>query len=294
MKQLIFAFLFVTGLALIAPAYAQEKAAALDWVTVDLWPDYDRPSVLVLITGGLSADAPLPAEVTVPLPEGATVNVVARITDENEMIDDIEYVTEEGALTLVTPDARFRVEYYLPYEADGLQRAFTFAWLAQLSVEEMDVTVQQPQQATSLETEPEPSSVVEGGDGLQYYNLPGRSVAAGEPYLVAVTYTMGTPQLTQSSGATADPAQVEPDTTPVNWPVMLAIAGALLLLLALAWQLWGDRLTTARAGASRKPRPAHRSRRAANAVRYCHQCGEAAQPGDRFCRACGTRLKEAG
>jgi hypothetical protein len=27
---------------------------------------------------------------------------------------------------------------------------------------------------------------------------------------------------------------------------------------------------------------------------YCHQCGQRAHPGDRFCRVCGTRLRMEG
>ncbi|HSM58964.1 MAG TPA: hypothetical protein VK879_22605, partial [Candidatus Sulfomarinibacteraceae bacterium] len=192
-NSLLFASL-LTAL-FIATARAQEPAA-LDWLTVDLWPDYDRPQVLVLLTGALPADAPRPATVAVPLPAQATVNAVARISVENQMIDDIEYSVEGDSLSLVTPDARFRVEYYVPYEGDGLQRRFSFRWQSPLRVAEMDVSVQQPRAATALTIQPEPDSVIEGSDALQYHNLPIREVPAGEPYIVEAQYTMGSDTLT--------------------------------------------------------------------------------------------------
>ncbi|HEX6387566.1 MAG TPA: hypothetical protein VF177_23100, partial [Anaerolineae bacterium] len=100
-------------------ASAQSETTAIESLAVEFWPDYDRPAVLVLLTGTLPADTPLPATVTLPLPQEADLNAVARISDDNVMIDDIEYTTGADQLTFTTPDRRFRIEYYLPYTADG-------------------------------------------------------------------------------------------------------------------------------------------------------------------------------
>jgi len=288
-------------LAAVTPtsAQAQEEAERLAWLTVELWPDYDRPAMLILMTGAVPDTASLPAAVTVPVPEEATINAVARITDDNALIDDIEFVTAEGSVTLTTPDRRFRVEYYAPYDISGGQRSYTFNWVADLAVEEMAVAVQEPEEATSLEVEPAAVEVVPGFEDLNYHNLPPETVPAGVSYTVAVAYQ------TEGGGTLQG----------VNWPVLLAAAGGLLVLLALAWQLWGHRLP--RGGRRlRKPRPtrstgARRERdrkernpkgRAASGqkdtksrpAKFCHQCGEEVQAGDRFCRNCGTQLKGAG
>jgi hypothetical protein len=95
----------------IAAARGQGPVTTLESLAIFIWPDYDRPSVLVLLTGTLAGDEPLPAVVTFPLPEDAQLNAVARIDSQERMIDDISYSTDAGKLTLTTPDPRFQVEY---------------------------------------------------------------------------------------------------------------------------------------------------------------------------------------
>lgn len=283
-------------LAAVIPARAQEGVERLAWLTVELWPDYDRPEMLILMTGAVPDGTSLPATVSVPLPGAATINAVARITDDNALIDDVAYSTGDGSLTLTTPDRRFRVEYYAPYETSRGQRSYTFNWLADVTVEEMAVAVQEPEEATSLEVEPAAVEVVPGFEDFTYHNLPPETVPAGTPYTVTVTYEME-----GGEGGVLQNA---------NWPILLAGGGGLLVLLALAWQLWGERLAGIVGGGrkARKPRPARRkgaeragaqraqkkkgesSRRA----KFCHQCGEKVQSGDRFCRNCGARLKGSG
>ena len=277
-------------LAAVTPARAQEEVESLAWLTVELWPDYDRPQMLILMTGAVPNDQLLPAAVSVPLPEDATINAVARITDDNALIDDVEYTTAEGSLTLNTPDRRFRVEYYAPYANSGGRRSYTFNWQAGLTVNELAVTVQEPEEATSLDVEPAPLEVVSGFEDFNYHNLPPETVPAGTSYAVTVAYE------TEDGGSLLQG---------VNWPVMLAAGGSFLGLLALAWQMWGERVRLS-GRRRRKPRPAPRTTpprtdakgkrkgKRSQQAKFCHQCGEQAQLGDRFCRNCGTQLKGAG
>lgn len=292
MKRLL--LLLAAGFLLAAalPARAQEaqgEVERLAWLTVELWPDYDRPEMLILMTGAVPADAPLPAAVTLPLPAEATINAVARITEDNALIDDIEFTTAEGSLTLITPDRRFRLEYYAPYGTAGAEKSYTFNWQSGLTVEEMAVAVQEPEDATSLEVEPPAVEVVTGFEDLNYHNLPPDRVPAGVPYTVTVSYQ------TERSGI----------LQAANWPALLAAGGGVLVLLALVWRLWGNGILGG-GRRLRKPRPARRTRapqgtvetkqkgEASRAAKFCHRCGEEAQAGDRFCRNCGTQLKRAG
>lgn len=276
---------------------AQSPADTIANLTVDLWPDYDRQEVLVLLTGTLPADAPLPAILTVPLPAGATPNAVARISDENVMVDDIDYTVTDNGVALITPDRRFRVEYYAPYETAAGERRYRFTWETDMTVSALAVIVQQPVAATNLQTTPAATSTMVGQDGLTYHLLPEVAVPAGESYEASLAYTTSSNQLTADTLASSPPANpslptASPTTSTRNWPLVFAVGGGALIVIALAWQL----LSSRRAPAGRtKPKPrrdtAAPTSPAARPVRFCHHCGQAVQSGDRFCRNCGQALK---
>lgn len=287
----------------LSGAAAQSQATRLTELAVELWPDYDRPSMLVLLSGRLPADAALPATLSIPVPAGAEIHAVARFNEANALISDVTYDVENGLLTLTTPSDSFRVEYYAPYEADGNTYTYRFEWTSDLAVDSLATVVQQPLAATDIRITPQPaSSGVERGDGLTYHTLAPRPVGAGEPFVVEVSYTVEAPVLSapsqslpESSGSPA------PATDSAGGAVGYGISpwwlalGALVVaaLIGGAWHLGRRQGTATR---RRKPQPnrppKQNSKAAPAAARYCHNCGQPAQAGDVFCRACGTPLKK--
>ena len=316
---LVVALLCAGPLFRAAPfALAQAPGPALETLSIDLWPDYDQPSVLVLLTGQIAVGTPLPATITLPLPPDATLNAVARITTEGTLMADVAYqlAATGDSLMLTTPDDAFRVEYYMPYVPQDLERQFVFEWQAPAAVTRLLVTVQQPAAATGLLVTPAPVSVTPASNGLQLHNLPAASLAVGESYRVDVSYTMSGPMLSAALlAANAAPADAVPAQPAVaageNWPLLI---GGLILLLGLAvgGAFWFGRgsasrrpaRSTASATRARKPAPrraapvppARRQSGTQDATpaakaRFCHQCGQPVADGDRFCRVCGTPLK---
>lgn len=298
-------------LALIAPAArAQTQATELANLAVELWPDYDRPEMLVLLTGTLPESVALPAAVALPVPEGAEVNAVARFNDSGVLVSDVQYEVDGDRLLFTTPGSRFRVEYYTPYQSDGSQRSFTFNWLSDVAVDEFTTVVQQPSGATDLSTNPEAvSATAERGDGLTYHTLPTTSLVSGQPYSVDLNYTNTASELSATSiqppaavATTSTTSSSAPSSSGgfldgVNPWLLLGLFGLLALVGAGAWYL-GTR-QTAQASKPRKPtpeRPAKTSNggstaKPAGQARFCHNCGTQARPGDTFCRSCGTQLK---
>ena len=118
-----------------------QTAVTLESLRIELWPDYDREAVLVLLTGTLPASQPLPVTLTIPLPDGADFNVVARITPDDVMTDQgITPNLSENEVTFILTDSRFRVEFYEPYTANNMQRSFTYIWQSDLiSVKQLNV-----------------------------------------------------------------------------------------------------------------------------------------------------------
>ena len=284
------------------PVAAQTDVTQLDTLTVELWPDYDRPAMLVLLTGTLPASATLPATVTIPLPAGAEVNAVARFNDVDVLVTDVEWTQADGEMTLTTPGRSFHVEYYSPYVSSENEVTYGFTWTAGLEIAGVAAVVQQPVAATDITIVPAPSGSVTRADGLRYHQIDPRPVAAGEPFMVDVTYTVDTPVLSAPSvtpAGTATPAATATAATGGGIlgdlsPWWLLLIPAALALLVGAWYL-GRRTGGGRA---RKPRPNRSAKPSATrpngegAARFCHQCGQPAQAGDVFCRKCGTRLKQ--
>lgn len=280
-----------------------QTAVTLQSLEVELWPDYDREAVLVLLTGTLPANTPLPVTLTIPLPANADFNVAARITADNQMTDaGMTPDVSDNAVTFVLPDSRFRVEYYQPYTASDTQHSFTFSWQSDITVEQMSVTLQQPFAATDVTLLPAAASSGERADGLTYHELPSQAVAANELYNVEIGYTMSTPALTVSFLTDSDVTNealpvleaVPVEETGFDWPLLLIVLGVLILVATAVWYFVGNRPASSNNRPAR-PKPVRKTavspsstKRAAN---FCHQCGEALNTEDKFCRNCGTAVK---
>ncbi len=287
-------FLLIVLLTLILPAkgFAQDKVASIDLLAIELWPDYDRASVLVLITGTLPADTKLPASVTLPFPETAQLNAVARIdSTDGIMKDDISSSLSHGELTFITPDLRFRVEYYLLYTVNNNQRTFNFNWLADLSVNELQLRVQQPTSASSLSTEPAPVNVFGGEDGFTYHAFPSQAVPAGKSISVQVDYTMTMAKLSAESLTPSSERVQEPKlpstlktAAGVNWPIVAVVVICIIIVIVFV-----RKITTGRAGPDR-PITSHEKSKKRSRANFCSNCGSPKDKDDRFCRKCGTAL----
>ena len=296
--------LLVLALLLFPPSLvlAQTDPPAIEQMTIEIWPDFDQPAVLVLITGFFPEGTPNPTEVTLPLPNGADIHVVAVYTEDDVLTDQgVEYTTGDNVVTFSTPGTGFRLEYYVPYETLGNQHSFNYTWLADIPTNELTLMIQEPFAATSLTTNPTAVNVTEE-KGLTYHTLPPQPVPAGTPFSVDVTYTMSSPQLTVDSQVPEDTAVTNPEPAPpsatsstsfldnINWPLVLAGAGLLLIIAAVIWQI-----TSSRSGSKRPVKPKRQTgstKSAKGAAKYCHECGQPLQPGDKFCRECGTAVKK--
>ena len=277
----------------MATGFAQNPVSVIDALNIEIWPDYDKASVLVLLTGTLPGGTRFPASVTLPLPPAAQLNAVARIdSKDGNMKDDIFSSTDPpGTLTFITPDFRFRVEYYLPYTINKNQRSFDYTWLAAVTVNNFQLRVQRPTSAITLNTEPATANVVRSGDGLDYHTFPARAVPAGQPFSLHVDYKMTTAQLSATSlpppnTSIQTPAlPAPPDTGPgLNWALAAVVSGGFIIIVALIWQI-----------ARRRPwlnirQPIDSQVENQSRAEFCRNCGEPIDESDRFCSGCGSEV----
>jgi hypothetical protein len=307
--------LFLLVLMALGPApaiRAQTHVDTLASLRIAFWPDYDRPSVLVILTGSVQSGAPLPAVVKLPIPADATMNAVARIDAGGKMMADIVYTLDAGQLTLNTPDPNFRVEYYVPHQVEGDNRSFSFTWRADLSVGALEAVVQRPAAASSLVIEPMAAGVNRGMDGLEYHVLAAQTVPAGETFDLKAAYPNVTAPLSLETlrtqfahppGAPGSPPPASATRTPApppasvtrtpapvspaasggtRWGLVLVAIASAGLATALTWQIAKSRF---RAAGDEDVPP-----QAEELFDSCPECGRRNEAGDRFCSRCGGTL----
>jgi len=304
-------FLFITILVplfLVTVARAQGPLRLAE-VEVDLWPEYDRPEVLVIYHVKLPSDVTLPVDIILQIPAvaGEPHAVAVRQVDGGLLNAAFERRVEgEWALIKVTATMpEIQLEYYDPQidTEEDLHR-YAYTWLSDYPVDFMRIVIQQPVGASQMSVEPDLGSLTQfQGDPMQYYSMEVGSPNADEPVAVELTY------LKDSEILSIESLQVQP-SAPINGntgeqPEIIALLpwliGGLGVLLLLGGALWFWLLNRAEPQPvsqkrSRKPKTAIKSPEQVAAENgsegiYCHQCGKRAASGDRFCRVCGTKLR---
>jgi hypothetical protein len=172
-------------------------------------------------------------------------------------------------------------------------------------VASLTASVQQPFNAAQFTVAPPAAAMRTGSGNLQVHDLPAQAVAANVPFSVQVSYSMAAPELSATAIARLAPAETAGGSaagpqagSDFDWPLVLGVGGGLLLVGAVAWLLLSRRQPArvsrprpVRGPAGVREAPVRRREPGTGAARYCHQCGNPLEPGDRFCRNCGTAVK---
>jgi len=296
---LAFVLVFVS-LALPAHAQSEVRLSALE---IDLWPEYDRPDMLVIYRITLPAEVSLPVEMQVRIPAAAGEPNAVAVRQPGGGLFTIPYTRQVNgpwavlSFTATFPDVQ--IEYYAPIEKQGTARSYTFNWPGDYAVDALTIQVQQPVDTTAMQITPSLGDGVTQADGLTYYMAQVGSLDAGEAFTLQIDYTKASDTLSASNLQLQPSGPVAPSPTlwdrmQENLPFILAGLGVVLLVVGGIWY-W----QSGREEREAKPHRRRRKTRPAPAleveeddeVRYCPQCGKRARPGDRFCRTCGAPLK---
>jgi len=288
------------------PAAAQ-GALTIPQASLKLWPEYDDPGVLVILSGDFANDASFPQTVAFPVAEGAR-NIQATVNDPAKGLLSQEWQMQGGKVAYSLPKPGFHLEYYVDRPVSGDQRKIVHTFEAPYPITSLEIAVQQPARATDFSVTPAPSRTTTGADGLTYHIINLENLAAGEKRDIAISYVktdsgLSSPQLALTSAtpapqAAAAPAQVQAKpAAQAGWlPILLIGAGLLALIgIGVYWFL-SRRRTTAPVKpvrptvASAPPQPAQRPT-PSGAAAFCTQCGHTLRPDDRFCAQCGAPRK---
>ncbi len=306
-KFTLFILILFVFLYLPQAAHAQQ-AISFDSIQIDLWPEYDQPAMLVIYRATLAAGTTYPATLAIRIPASAGEPNAVAVRQEGGLPVNVAYerqVLGEWATLILTTDAPgLQIEYYDPgIERNGTSRRFQYNWPGDYAVGNVILLVQQPTGAENITTFPNLGSQTQDDYGLFYYGGEIGSIAAGETFDLTVTYEKQSDVLTVNYLPVESSQPVSEETAGrVNvgdyLPLGLGMLGGVVIMVGVYWY-WS---TGRKLGASRAiPRRATPSKQAMEPELhvnegdvqsvFCQQCGKRAEAGDKFCRACGTKLR---
>ncbi len=295
--------LFVLLLWLIAsPSTADAQGGIkLKSIRIELWSEYDQPSMLVIHEFTVDQSTALPAQVTLRFPKDSNLNAVAYLDNTGKLID-AEYTgpAEQGnwqTVTLkVTSYAPYRIEYYQSLTRSGNQRSFSFRWFGDYAVDEFTVTMQIPADSTNIAADPEFTSTATSEDGLSLVGTVTRNgLKMGQANDFKIQYDRESDAVAkQSNSVNIQPAapinaNTEGRVSIDNLPWI--IGGFGLALIGMALFFYFRSTQTPERKLRRRRRVAVNTEESAEEQAYCHECGARAHAGDRFCRTCGSKLR---
>jgi hypothetical protein len=292
-------FLILTmGMLLIFPSLTSAQSnVTLTGMNIQLWPEYDQPSMLVLADFELPATTLFPVKMTFHIPQDANLVAVATYSADGSLVNAVyEGPTKKGSLQAFTvnlnnPKARF--EYYLPITIKVHERTFSYLWNGDYAVDAFGIRVLEPLDTSALSTTPKLGpAVVESG--LAYYESSAIKLKSGEQFTLDLKYTKTTDTLVSPPQGVQPAAPVDENTpgrVSLNnsLPYIIGGIGIVLIVGGLIYYWLAGRSSTKKT--RRRIHHTPQENEEGDEESYCPQCGTRAKSNDRFCRVCGARIR---
>jgi hypothetical protein len=288
------------GLILFPFSADAQGSTQLEAVNIELWSEYDQPSMLVIHEFVVDKSTALPTQVNLRFPKDANLIAIAFENGGHLFNAEFEGPKEHGNWQIVTLNVKshdpHRIEYYQPLTLDGNKRKFSFQWFGDYPVKQFSLSALIPTDSTNIITSPNLSNTSKTSNGLYLTSSKNLNLGMGEAYSFQIEYNRQSesvnPMRTNVVEA-ADPIGAE-TTGRVSVDKLPWIIGgfgvASVAVILFLFSYWRSMQTTTKlSGFSASSHENHDENR--NSQLYCHECGTRAQPGDRFCRMCGTKLR---
>jgi hypothetical protein len=294
-KRLICALLL--GLLLPLSTVSAQGGVKLAFMNVELWSEYDKPSMLVIQEFAVSEDTTLPATMNLRFPTDGNLVAVAVGSNNDLLNKDFSgpIVQEDWQAITISVDSYepHRLEYYQPLERDGDKRGFKYQWFGDYSVKQFAVSVLVPADSTQLTTSPDLQNTTTVPDGSAITGtVTENDLRMGNSFQFEVEYERTSNVLTDPKQADqVQPSEPVDENTPgrvsiTNLPLIIGAFGLALIGIAL-FSYW----RSTQSGESKPRRRRHAVQEDEEGQAYCHECGARAHASDRFCRTCGSRLR---
>ncbi len=290
------AVLLILGALAIPLAVHAQNPIKLSMLQVQLWPEYDQPSMLVIYDFKLPDSIKLPVSVSMTFPKEAHLVAVASQAPDGSLLntDYLGPTVTESLQTItiqIQTPTTYHIEYYQPLSRTGNQREFTYLWPGDYAIDDLSISIRVPPDTTNIVTDPI-MKASKGADGSSDLIKDFGALPTGQDFPLRITYTKTTDTLSVPAES-VQPSKPLGSNTPgrvlfSNYlPYILGALGIMAIGAASIYLLQPHNRFAARKRLTHRPRAETKSKTEA----YCHQCGARAQPGDRFCRVCGTQLR---
>lgn len=307
MRKWALTLLFILVLAFPGVAHSQ-AVLVLNSLEIDLWPEYDKPSVLVIYRLVLSPQTALPVEMTLRIPASVGEPNAVAASQVDGVLQNINYdrqVSNGWAyihFTVGKLTTQIQMEYYDPnLERSGNARHFNYLWPGDYAISSLTIQVQQPLNATDMRIVPsQGEGIVSESDGLTYFTQVLGAIPAAQTVKVMIDYNKPDDKLSVESLQVQPSAPITENTSfglliLPYLPWILGVVGAVLIIGGILWYWRSSGQPIRLPRWLRGARDTGKINTGAGAPGggdiYCHQCGKRASPGDIFCRSCGTRLR---
>jgi hypothetical protein len=185
MKRILNVTIILFLLLILSPSRGiAQSEAGLESLKVSIWPEYDRPGVLVLYEARVSAEAETPAVLRLPLPDMVDApHAVAALYPDGQLDDNVEWhIVQDGVRTFLdveTPTTGVWVEFYSALDVQEAIRSFDILIPGGIEIADMTLEVMHPVGARDIKTVPA-GKVQEAANGLMftYVDLGARSASA--------------------------------------------------------------------------------------------------------------------
>jgi hypothetical protein len=208
----------------LAPLNPGWKTAQM---VVQVWPEYDKKAVLVIMNFDLPADVPLPATFKFAIPAGATIAGLAEVDSSGNFTykayPPVVPGTNWDVATIQVEKYRtLEIDYYYDPGLPAGAGARSFPVLVQLPLDAtaLNLHIQQPARATDFAVNPALQASGKAQDGFTYAVATFSNVKAGSTlgYLVSYSKPDGNP-----TKSTSQPASTKLGTRTVLLAAILAV-----------------------------------------------------------------------
>lgn len=292
-------FTFCLLLLAIAPspiaAQAPDRIANL---SVSVWPEYDDPSVLVILDGEFANKESFPKQVVFLVPSTARVNATAYGDGQGGFFNTDTWKTADAgngwtSVIFTLPQPEFQLEYYYSPLQGSPDKKMDFVFNSPNAADQVQVKVQEPLKSSNFKTDPPAEQQTAGGHDFKYHVFNFANVTPGQNLKIQVSYTKSDPN--PSIASISVPANSLASDASLNavastssnnliLPIGIGAGGVALAVLGfLGWRM--------RREGEDEPRSRKRGKRSQGPAAFCHECGSGLRVQDVFCSKCGTRRK---